>query len=59
MIKPLTIEEFYKNAKPTDLFKKVQEEILRKSAENPIDEYWVRYNKTWSALGHQVMGAEV
>jgi len=53
------VKEFSENAQPCDLFQKVQKEILEESEKNPIDEYWVRYNRDWSVLGHQIMGAEV
>ena len=53
------VEEFMRNAQPNDLFKRVHEDILKESAKNPIDEYWVRINQDWSILGHQVMGAEI
>jgi hypothetical protein len=53
------MDEFMQNAQPSDLFQRVHEEILKESAKNPIDPYWVRVNQDWSVLGHQVMGAEV
>jgi hypothetical protein len=50
----LRVEEIMENAEPCSLFKDVQEEIMKEP-----DDYWQRYNQTWSILGHQVMGAEV
>lgn len=51
----LTMEEFYGGAEPCDLFERVTQEI----DSSVIDEYNFRQNKTWSILGHQVIGAEV
>ena len=52
------VDEFYRNAIPSDLVQRVQEEIMKESAKNPIDEYWIRMNRDWSILGNQVMGFE-
>ena len=57
-VRYLTVDEIMKDAKPTDIFKKVQDEILRESAKNPIDEHALRRDQTWSALGDKVVGAE-
>jgi 2-polyprenyl-3-methyl-5-hydroxy-6-metoxy-1,4-benzoquinol methylase len=51
------IDEFYKNAEPSDFFKKAHEEYL-KSSENQPD-FNVEQAKLWALLGHQIPGAEI
>ncbi|MDO8641500.1 MAG: hypothetical protein Q7R33_08200 [Nitrosarchaeum sp.] len=53
----MTVEDFHKNAKPTDIFKRVQKELNKESG--LIDKYALRRDKTWSLLANQVVGAEV
>jgi hypothetical protein len=54
----LTVEDFLKISEATDIFKRVNQEIIEESKNNPIDESAINQARDWSILANQVVGAE-
>jgi hypothetical protein len=51
------IEEFYKNAKPTDVFERAHKEYLKWEEKQPDPN--IEQAKLWALLGHQIPGSEI
>lgn len=40
-------------------FNEVTRRIIKEESEKLVNEHWLKQARNWSALGHQVVGAEV
>ncbi len=54
----MTAEEFFSDAKPTQVFEKAVEELKEQLEQEVIDQDQARLNATWTLLAHQVVGKE-
>lgn len=53
------LEELMKNGVPAVEFQAITEQIKKEESEKLVDEERLKRDRTWSVLGHQVVGAEV
>ena len=55
----ITVDELFENLRPTSIAKDVSAAVAAEKRSKIIDEDQLRRDQNWSALGHQVVGAEV